>query len=89
MHQDPVSGKAYMVYSQHTCNGENTRALKLLQLNAEWTAPAGGTAGVPVATVCIQVRIVYILHNQSTRINLKSVFTLMSRKTQPQTLCGV
>ena len=48
---DPVSGKAYMVYSQHTCGGENARAMMLLQLNDDWTAPAAGAAGKPVPTV--------------------------------------
>jgi hypothetical protein len=48
---DPVSGKAYMVYSQHTCGGENARAMKLLMLNDDWTAPAVGAAGRPVSTV--------------------------------------
>ena len=48
---DPVSNKAYMVYSQYTCGGENARAMMLLQLNDDWTAPAAGAAGKPVPTV--------------------------------------
>eukprot|EP01048_Picozoa_sp_COSAG05_P008710 COSAG05_NODE_678_length_7984_cov_3.957134_3_plen_811_part_00 len=48
---DPVSGKAYVVYSQHTCGGENARAMMLLQLNDDWTAPAAKPAGEPVATL--------------------------------------
>jgi len=48
---DPVGGKAYMVYSQHECKGENVRAMKLLLLNDDWTAPAAGAAGKPVPTV--------------------------------------
>ena len=48
---DPVSGNAYMVYSQHTCSGETNRAMKLLLLNDEWTAPASGSKGKPTSTV--------------------------------------
>lgn len=48
---DPVSGKAYIVYSQHLCNGVEARAMKLLQLNDDWTAPAVGPTGKPVATI--------------------------------------
>ena len=47
---DPVSGHAYVVYSQHTCNGAPARAMKLVQLNDEWTAPAAMPAGKPVST---------------------------------------
>ena len=47
---DPVSGNAYMVYSQHTCNGATNRAMKLLLLNDDWTAPAFGSKGTPMST---------------------------------------
>ena len=35
--------------SQHLCNNENARAMKLLLLDGNWTAPAAGAE--PVATV--------------------------------------
>ena len=44
---DPVSGKAYVVYSQHLCGGNPARAMMLLQLNDAWTAPVGH----PIPTV--------------------------------------
>ena len=52
---DPVSGKAYMVYSQHTCGGQAARAMKLLLLDDDWTAPAPGAAGEPVPTVAAHI----------------------------------
>jgi len=46
---DPISGNAYIVYSQHTCGGNTKRAMKILRLNDEWTAP--DELVKPVATV--------------------------------------
>jgi hypothetical protein len=49
---DPVTGGAFMTYSQHTCQGKNARAMKVLRLDdATWTSPAAGAAGAPVPTV--------------------------------------
>jgi hypothetical protein len=51
---DPASGRAYMVYSQKKCAGKTppeSRAMMLLLLDDNWTAPAAGAAGKPVATV--------------------------------------
>lgn len=48
---DPTSGDAYIVYSQHLCGGKPARAMKLLLLNDEWTAPAAGAEGKPASTV--------------------------------------
>ena len=39
----------YIVYSQHTCGGNTKRAMKILRLNDEWTAP--DELVKPVATV--------------------------------------
>jgi len=52
---DPVSGKAYVVYSQHMCGGEPDRAMKLVQLNDDWTAPAAPPAGKPVPTLAAKI----------------------------------
>jgi hypothetical protein len=48
---DPVSGQAFVVFSQHMCGGEPARAMKLLLLNDDWTAPAALPAGKPVPTL--------------------------------------
>ena len=44
---DPATGNAYIVYSQHTCDGLPARAMKLLLLNDDWTAPAAAAKPVP------------------------------------------
>lgn len=46
---DPSTGDAYIVYSQHLCNGQAARAVKVVKLNDVWTAPE--TSTTPGATV--------------------------------------